>query len=198
MSITTRAGKGSALTHVEMDDNLGYLVPPGAVMAFARNTPPTGWLECNGQAISRTTYADLFAALGTAFGSGNGSTTFNLPNLLGEFIRGWDHGRGVDSGRAFASSQAQSYQSHNHTVTDPGHGHSVNDPGHSHGLPGGSYTEPFSAYSLISTSPSGSGATNGSGTGVSINANTTGITVANSGSTETRPRNIAMLYCIKV
>src|SRR5690606_21672791 len=52
------------------------LTPPGAVQAFARSTPPTGWLRCNGAAVSRTTYNALFAAIGTTFGAGNGSTTF--------------------------------------------------------------------------------------------------------------------------
>lgn len=80
-------------------------VPSGAVMAFAMSTAPTGWLEANGAAVSRTTYADLFSAIGTTYGSGDGSTTFNLPDLRGEFIRGWDHGKGTDSGRAIGSSQ---------------------------------------------------------------------------------------------
>lgn len=65
-------------------------VPPGMVMWYCANSPPTGWLECNNAAVSRTTYADLFAVIGTTYGSGNGSTTFNLPELRGEFVRGWD------------------------------------------------------------------------------------------------------------
>lgn len=81
-------------------------VPSGAVMHFAMSSAPTGWLKANGAAISRTTYASLFAAIGTTFGSGDGSTTFNVPDLRGEFTRGWDNGRGVDSGRAFGSAQA--------------------------------------------------------------------------------------------
>ena len=80
-------------------------VPSGAVMSFAMSTAPSGWIECNGSAVSRTTYADLFAAIGTTYGSGDGSTTFNLPDLRGEFVRGWDHGRGIDSGRALGSAQ---------------------------------------------------------------------------------------------
>jgi microcystin-dependent protein len=84
---------------------LASVTPSGAVLAFAMATAPTGWLECDGSAVSRATYAALFAAIGTTFGSGNGTTTFNLPDLRGEFIRGWDHGRGIDSGRAFGSSQ---------------------------------------------------------------------------------------------
>lgn len=81
-------------------------VPSGAVMHFAMSSAPTGWLKANGAAISRTTYASLFAAIGTTFGSGDGSTTFNVPDLRGEFTRGWDDGRGVDSGRSFGSAQA--------------------------------------------------------------------------------------------
>lgn len=80
-------------------------IPSGAVMHFAMSTAPTGWLIANGTAVSRTTYAALFAAIGTTFGAGDGSTTFNLPELRGEFIRNWDNGRGVDSGRALGSYQ---------------------------------------------------------------------------------------------
>lgn len=76
----------------------------GGLIHFA-DTPPTGFLECDGSAISRTTYAALFAVVGTVWGAGDGTTTFNLPNTLGEFLRGWDHLRGVDSGRAFGSWQ---------------------------------------------------------------------------------------------
>jgi len=79
--------------------------PAGMVTYFARNTAPTGWLKASGAEISRTVYADLFNVIGTQFGSGNGSTTFTLPDLRGEFLRGWDNGRGVDGGRAFGSSQ---------------------------------------------------------------------------------------------
>ena len=83
---------------------------PGLMAPYASSTVPTGWLECNGAAVSRTTYANLFAATGTSWGVGNGTTTFNLPDTRGEFIRGWDHGRGVDIGRAFASAQLDALQ----------------------------------------------------------------------------------------
>lgn len=88
----------------------GAYVPTGSVFCMAMTTAPSGYLECDGSAVSRTTYADLFDAIGTTYGSGNGSTTFNVPELRGEFIRGWDNGRGVDTDRAIASSQAQSTQ----------------------------------------------------------------------------------------
>lgn len=88
----------------------GSAVPAGAVFHMATATVPAGYLEYNGQAVSRTTYATLFAVVGTTYGAGDGSTTFNLPDLRGEFIRGWDHGRGVDSGRAIATYQADALQ----------------------------------------------------------------------------------------
>lgn len=62
--------------------------PVGSISAFGGSTAPNGWLLCQGQAVSRTTYAELFSIIGTAFGSGDGSTTFNIPDLRGEFLRG--------------------------------------------------------------------------------------------------------------
>jgi hypothetical protein len=156
-------------------------VPSGTVIWTARSTAPSGYLKANGSAISRTTYAALYSAIGTIYGVGDGSTTFNLPDLRGEFIRGLDDGRGIDSSRALGSSQAQGYQSHNHLITDPGHSHSspdlmVNGGGIEVSPPAGHYI----------------------GSGGYIYSNTTGISIQNSGGTETRPRNIALLGCIKI
>lgn len=81
------------------------LLAPGIVLPYAGSTAPTGWLLCSGQAVSRTTYAALFAVIGTAFGTGDGSATFNVPDLRGEFVRGLDNGRGVDSGRLLGTAQ---------------------------------------------------------------------------------------------
>lgn len=89
-----------------------------AVQWFACNTPPANWLECNGAAVSRTTYAALFARIGTVFGAGDGSTTFNVPELRGEFVRGWDNGRGIDPARVFGSAQADEFESHTHSTID--------------------------------------------------------------------------------
>ena len=86
-------------------DDLSGMVPSGAVLYFAGQSAPAGWLKANGAAVSRTAYAALFAAIGTTYGAGDGSTTFNLPDLRGEFMRGWDDGRGIDHGRAFGSAQ---------------------------------------------------------------------------------------------
>ncbi|ASL74679.1 phage tail protein [Ralstonia pseudosolanacearum] len=80
----------------------------GLIGYFARSTAPNGWLKANGAAVSRTTYAALYAEIGTTFGAGDGAATFNLPDLRGEFLRGWDDGRGVDSGRGIGTWQSGS------------------------------------------------------------------------------------------
>lgn len=95
--------------------NFGHVLP-GTIAFHGKNAAPQGYLKCNGGAVSRTTYADLFAEIGTSFGAGDGSTTFNLPELRGEWPRFWDDGRGIDASRVFGSAQAQQLMSHSHTV----------------------------------------------------------------------------------
>jgi hypothetical protein len=172
---------GSAAITLDTSGNASVpsLVPPGTVQFYAANTAPAGWVKANGAAVSRTVYAALFAALGTTFGVGNGSTTFNLPDLRGEFPRGWDDGRGIDSGRAFGSAQAAAFASHNHGITDPGHVHTYARQDYGAGVTAGS------SYTV--------GAPLSQGTGTAV----TNITINNSGGTETRPRNIALLAIIK-
>jgi microcystin-dependent protein len=80
-------------------------IPVGSFMWHTASSVPTSYLEANGAAISRTTYASLFAVIGTTYGTGDGTTTFNVPDVRGYFVRGYDNGRGVDSGRAFGSNQ---------------------------------------------------------------------------------------------
>jgi len=175
-------------------------VPSGAVFCIAVASVPSGYLECNGAAVSRTTYAALFAVIGTQYGSGNGSSTFNIPDLRGEFIRGFDNGRGVDSGRSVASSQSHQHPQHNHAVSASSSS-SVSDPGHKH-------TMNFKLGNEISSG--GAFGMKDSGTADRMNNATTGISVSTStsisqsnrggtsNSSETRPRNIAMMYVIKV
>jgi phage-related tail fiber protein len=147
--------------------------PTGTIINVAMNTAPTGYLKANGATVSRSTYAALFAAIGTTFGVGDGSTTFELPDLRGEFVRGWDDGRGVDGSRAFGSTQADELEAHNHI--------------------GGSktFTSLANAYGVVSTD-SGNISSFASGTFARELANT-----STTGGTETRPRNIALLACIK-
>lgn len=156
------------------------LVPTGAVMPFAMNSAPTGWLASDGSAVSRATYAALFAAIGTLYGVGDGSTTFNLPDLRASFVRGAGSD-GVATAGTFGAKQAEDYKSHNHAASDSGHAH----------------TTTAGAGAVYSASAPYSSGTAPSYTGTSTSVGYATITVANSGGTETRPRNIAMLYCIK-
>jgi microcystin-dependent protein len=144
-------------------------VPTGSVFTMATTTVPSGYLECDGAAVSRTTYADLFAAIGTTWGAGNGSSTFNVPDLRGEFVRGWDNGRGIDSSRTFASSQDDQLQEHTHTLAY--NSRNVGDP-----------PNPITIGDV-------------GGSGSSKQTSSSGTT-GDFGS-ETRPRNIAMMYVIK-
>ncbi|HCK17881.1 MAG TPA: hypothetical protein DHW36_05150 [Thalassospira sp.] len=150
----------------------------GSVSAFAMPTPPTGWLVCDGSAISRTEYADLFAAIGTVWGAGDDVTTFNLPDLRGEFVRGFDAGRGVDDGRVFGSTQADGFKQHGHTSH-------YSSQFHGYGTGGNSWQSNFA----------------GEPGGVNANMTTTTELISDSldvsASNETRPRNIAMTYAIK-
>ena len=95
----------------------------GMIAPFAMTSAPTGWLTCDGTAVSRTTYSDLFTAIGTTWGSGDGSSTFNLPDLRGAFLRGTgSHGtsnmaNGNDfAGPAVGSFENDSFQGHAHNI----------------------------------------------------------------------------------
>jgi len=172
---------------------LPQAVPTGSVHLMASTTVPSGYEKCNGQALSRTVYADLFAEIGTAFGAGDGSTTFNVPDLRGEFVRGWDDSRGVDSGRNFATAQSDQNKQHNHsasatsTVTDPGHNHVyIDQQAHNEGY------RPWKAGDNDCGQRNKN--TSNAFTGISVS---TSVSVANDGGNEARPRNIAMMYVIK-
>ena len=181
-------------------------VPSGSVFCMVVATVPSGYLECNGTAVSRSTYAVLFAVIGTAYGTGNGSTTFNLPDLRGEFVRGFDNGRGVDNGRSIASSQSSQFGQHNHSVSASS-STSVTDPGHFHNL---LYGEGSFGGSSGAVTPRGSSTPTTPGINNRISTKTTGISVSTStsisqsnrggtsNSSETRPRSIAMMYVIKI
>jgi microcystin-dependent protein len=159
-------------------------IPPGSVIHVCTTSAPAGWLKANGADISRTAYANLFAAIGTTFGAGDGSTTFTLPDLRGEFVRSWADGRAVDTGRAFGTFQ--NYTTALPTVTAFG----TSNPGnHSHDVYNIPYTSgsyeggPYAAVDGRATfTSSGAGSHTHSITG---------------GDSETRPRNIALLACIK-
>ena len=114
----------------------GITIPPGMIAPFGMSGAPTGWLICNGSAVSRSTYSALFSAIGTTWGSGDGSSTFNVPDFRGWFLRGYDAGVGRDpdrnsrsnGGDAVGSYQSHQYQSHSHSVAMYQHGFYGNVP----------------------------------------------------------------------
>lgn len=148
----------------------------GEVAFFATAAAPAGWLICNGQTVSRATFAKLFAAIGEMWGAGDGVSTFKVPDLRGEFLRGADLGRGVDAGRVLGSGQGDAFKSHNH-------GLSVNGIYGSDGMYAGA---------------GGVGKTNASILGYMGDdvVSAYPIYVVMNGLGETRPRNVAMLACI--
>ena len=148
----------------------------GSIVAYTANTVPSGYLECNGAAVSRTDFSALFAIISDDFGPGNGSSTFNLPDLRGEFIRGWDHGAGNDPDVASRTDRGDG-------VTDDRIGTKQSDEIKSH----------THAHHLQSIR-----CLNNSGTGIfSIASDTTAGTTQATGGNETRPRNVYMMYIIK-
>jgi microcystin-dependent protein len=141
-------------------------MPVGAVVPFSSSAVPQTWLFANGQEVSRTEYAELFALLGSPASSGNGSTTFNVPDLRGEFIRGWDGGRGVDVGRAIGTAQGDEFKNHAHR----------------------------SQYANIT--PASFDYTN-QGVEIAASGLDWSYPTTATGGNETRPRNVALMYCIK-
>ena len=181
-------------------------VPSGSVFCMAVATVPSGYLECNGAAVSRTTYAALFAVIGTAYGSGNGSSTFNLPDLRGEFIRGFDNGKGTDSGRSIASAQSAANQSHNHSVSVSGTTSTksltgdvrrISEGFRSQGTASGVFTKELDGNNNI-TGASSTSPVAGFSMDASHDHTFSGSGTTTSQGSEARPRNIAMMYIIKV
>ena len=177
----------SAWVKIDGVDKLSKTDLVGEVAFFARQSPPSGWLKANGAAVSRTTYADLFAAIGTTFGAGDGRTTFNLPDLRGEFVRGLDDGRNVDGGRRLGAVQGDAIR--NITgVFDTSKG--------SWAQQFVDFAEASGAFDLIKGNKQWTGDPNNGGnnlpTGFKFDASRV-VPTAN----ENRPRNIALLACIK-
>jgi microcystin-dependent protein len=161
-----------AVTPASLASAAALFVPPGAVLPFAMNVVPSGWLAANGAAVSRTTYASLFAAIGTLYGVGNGSTTFALPDLRGYFVRGSGTNADGTAAGTFGAKQADAFQGHRHEAEQ---------------------TSTFAG-------PTGTA----QGSDAQANSQTTGDPVTDTvngtprTASETRPKNIALLYCIKI
>lgn len=189
VSLWNRTGGAQGTTQV--------LFPVGTVLWFAGSGVPTRTLLCNGQAVNRITYADLFTAIGTSWGSGDGSTTFNVPDLIGLFPYGGIGANvGTTGGNSTVTLAEANLAAHAHGVTDPGHTHVFTADAHTHTLtdPGHLHASVAAASNVTAGAAAGgvnAGNTATAVTGVTVdsvtitgtNASaTTGITTTNTGS----------------
>jgi microcystin-dependent protein len=185
--------KNAAAESARVVDPFSF-VPSGMVMPFAGSSAPAGWLKANGAVVSRTTYAALFATIGTIYGAGDGSTTFSLPDMRGMSVRGWaDNRPDVDAGRVLGSYQADALAYHSHTfsaTTSNGgdHAHTISVFAANGGSAGGyaPYTAGAGAAQYTTQSSGGH------------NHTVNGTTATAGTAWETRVKSVALLYCIKI
>ena len=178
LTINSTGGSGSSgpANSITLAD-----LPPGTIQWFAMQTPPAGWLECDGTLLSKVSNNGQYAALWTAIGytynkqADGTADNFRLPDLRGQFLRGWDHGRGVDAGRMFGNLQADAFQGHYHNLLYP--------------YTGATGTADLSVYLATANGASGSNR--------AIGAVTDGTNGTPRTASETRPTNVAMIACIK-
>lgn len=162
-------------TKAQVSDFLDEATPVGSISGFLFKNPPTGWLECNGAAINRVSYKNLFAKIGIISGKGRGSKSFNLPDLRGEFLRGWDNLRGTDKGRKLGSAQGDAIRDIVGNVGTVGLNSKVNG-------------------AFKSTKESGVTISNGGEADDHVTFNASRVVPT---ANENRPRNIAVMFCIK-
>jgi microcystin-dependent protein len=173
----------STLAHVASQLPIDAGAPAGSIIYHAASSAPSGYIKANGASLSTSTYATLFAAIGYTYGGSGGS--FNVPDLRGEFLRGWDDGRGVDSGRSFGSSQLDQMQRLTGGYNTSAEHFNV-----------GSGSGVFNDYRIGGARNAGLGY--GNATRLDFDsANSPSARVSSSTSGETRPRNRALLACIK-
>lgn len=164
-----------AVTKQYVDDrfsDIGDALPIGSVMYFSSTTSPVGWFECDGRVLAVSAFPDLFNVIGYTYGGGGNG--FLLPDLRGEFLRGWDHSRGIDTGRVFGSTQTDAFQGHYHELYAQAGAAAASVNSSSNGVP----SIPLPA-DLVR------------------NPVTDGVNGTPRTASETRPRNVAMLPCIK-
>lgn len=198
-------GYSDSATWLPLGAGSGQVMPSGSVLTYAGSTCPTGYLIADGTAISRDTYAALFSAISIAHGSGDGSTTFNLPDYRGLFLRMVDGSAGRDpdkSSRTAMNSGGNTGNNVGSIQTDALFSHTHTQNAHSHVA--------FSIFDAttdknISEGTALTGQTNkgnfptvtgGTATARVVTGNTTAIN-QNTGGNETRPKNAYVIYCVK-
>ena len=166
--------------YVQLSQASALSLPTGSLIYYAGSVAPAGYLAANGALLSRTTYAALFAAIGIIYNAGDGSTTFGLPDLRGEFIRGWDNGRGIDAGRLIGSWQGDAIRN----ITGTFGGYTANNWDRR----SGAFTSDLGTFTgpqVVDNLNEGQNTTTFDASKVVPTAN------------ENRPRNVAALICIK-
>ena len=166
--------------YVQLSQASALSLPAGSLIYYAGSVAPAGYLAANGALLSRTTYAALFAAIGIIYNAGDGSTTFGLPDLRGEFIRGWDNGRGIDAGRLIGSWQGDAIRN----ITGTFGGYTANNWDRR----SGAFTSDLGTFTgpqVVDNLNEGQNTTTFDASKVVPTAN------------ENRPRNVAALICIK-
>ena len=188
-----------AVTPAGLASAASLFVPPGAVMPFAMPTAPAGWVPADNRELAKTgAYAALFAAIGSLYGETNGSggagtSHFRVPDLRGYFVRGSGTNADGTAAGTFGQKQADDFESHTHT----GSSGSAGAHTHSFTLTSGAGDTSQGLVNSGTFSNAESGVTQSASTTGSAGAHTHTITIGSTGDTETRPRNIALLYCIK-
>lgn len=195
-------------------------LPAGVMIDYAGSTAPSGWIMCDGSAVSRTVYASLFTAIGTTYGSGDGSTTFNLPDFRGRFARYMDNmgtpagAAGRDSGRALGTTQVDAtaapstaFTVSSATVNSTGNKNqfNTNQTAHSHNLgtgagataAGSSFTTPNFDGLGGAVRASQTSTVSWASANFSVSGTASGQTVSGGGDAETRPINLACNRIIK-
>ena len=174
--------------------------PIGTIAYFAGDSAPAGWLKANGAQVSRSVYANLFAAISTRFGAGNGSTTFTLPDLRGVFLRGFDDGRGFDGGRVLGSLQNHNLAEHRHAT-----GWRINNTGNEFALVRNNWSGEVAVTANVSSENvaviPGDAESYSQAEGISHAATNDRYATSRAyydAQGETRPTNVALLACIKI
>ena len=171
-------------------DAIPVSVTSGSMLMWPTATAPSGYLLCNGQAVSRSTYATLFAVTSTVYGVGDGSTTFNVPDLRDRFPIG--AGTTYSAGGTGGSADAIAV-SHTHTATSTS---TVTDPGHSHSIPATTGGVASGTFAKAGDTPA-SGSTNGASTGISVATSTTVASAGASGTNANLPPYLGIHFIIK-
>ncbi len=172
------------LTQAQIDQltDIDSILPIGSVIGFPTSAPPIGYFHCNGAAVSRATYSNLFSAIGTTYGVGDNTTTFNLPDYRGQFLRGWDNGRGLDpnavdrldrgdatTGDNIGTTQPDEFKEHKHRLYAQGTGNDPNIIDLDSGATGQMRDESFQGEALMEET----------------------------GGDETRPTNVNIMWCMR-